>query len=99
MFGLLSNNLDRNSAHDMHTAVSGMTALINKNLKILSELANIDKRITFHTSRHTWATRALRKGMPIHYVSKILGHSSIRMTEHYVKIVNPDLDQAMDVFD
>jgi integrase len=99
LFGLMPNDLDRSSAHDMHKAVSGTTAHINKNLKILAERARIDKRVTFHTSRHTWATRALRKGMPIQYVSKLLGHSSIRMTEHYVKIVNLDLDQAMEVFD
>ena len=99
LFGLMPNDLDRNSAYHMHKAVSGTTAHINKNLKILAERARIDKRVTFHTSRHTWATRALRKGMPIQYVSKLLGHSSIRMTEHYVKIVNLDLDQAMDVFD
>ena len=52
-----------------------------------------------HTSRHTWATRALKKGMRIEYVSKLMGHASIRTTQVYAKIVNEDLDKAMEVFD
>ena len=61
-------------------------------------MAGIEKPISFHTSRHTWATRALSKGMKIHHVSKLLGHASVRTTEVYAKIINKDLDDAMDVF-
>ena len=49
--------------------------------------------------RGTWATRALRKGMRIEYVSRLMGHASIRTTQVYAKIVNEDLDRAMGVFD
>ena len=51
------------------------------------------------TSRHSFATRALSKGMKIHHVSKLLGHASVKTTEVYAKIVNKDLDDAMDIFD
>ena len=61
-------------------------------------MAETDKKIHFHTSRHTFATRALKKGMRIEYVSKLLGHSSIKTTQVYAKIVNKDLDDAMDEF-
>jgi len=71
----------------------------NKDLKFIAESIPLGKHISFHTSRHTWATRALRKGMRIEYVSRLMGHASIRTTQVYAKIVNEDLDKAMDVFD
>ncbi len=89
-------NLDDSKALD--NAISGRTAYINKNLKILADLASIDKNISFHVSRHTWATRALTKGMEIHNVSKLMGHSQIRETQIYAKIINKSLDDAMDLF-
>jgi site-specific recombinase XerD len=36
--------------------------------------------------------------MRIEYVSKLMGHSSIKTTQVYTKIVNEELDKAMDVF-
>ena len=79
-------------------AISSATAYINKDLRKIADLACIDKHIHFHTSRHTWATRALRKGMRIEYVCKLMGHASIKTTQVYAKIVNEELDKAMDVF-
>ena len=37
--------------------------------------------------------------MRIEYVSKLMGHASIKTTQVYAKIVNADLDKAMEVFD
>ena len=58
----------------------------------------MSKHISFHISRHSWATRALRKGMRIEYVSKILTHSDLKTTQIYAKIVNSELDIAMEIF-
>ncbi len=80
-------------------AISSNTAYTNKNLKMIADKAEINKNISFHSSRHTWATRALRKGMRIEYVSKLMGHSTIKTTQVYTKIVNSELDNAMNVFD
>ncbi|MBC7747870.1 MAG: tyrosine-type recombinase/integrase, partial [Methylotenera sp.] len=74
------------------------TALINKNLKFITKRAKVEKSISFHISRHTWATRALRLRVPIEIVSKILGHANIRETMIYAKIVNAEMDKAMDLF-
>lgn len=98
IFGLLSGDLELGDKSAVHLAVVRQTALINKNLKQIAKLAGIDKNIHFHTSRHTWATRALRKGMRIEHVSKLLTHQSIKTTQIYAKIVNADLDEAMNVF-
>jgi integrase/recombinase XerD len=86
-------------AEQLFKAISSHTAYANKNLKQVAKKAALDKHLSFHTSRHTWATRALRKGMRIEYVSKLMAHSSIKTTQIYAKIVNSELDTAMSVFD
>ena len=69
IFGLLDSDLDLTNEKSVHNAISRATAYINKNLKLIAEKARINKNIHFHTSRHIWATRALRKGMRIEHVS------------------------------
>lgn len=98
LFPVLSPELNLNDPEQVDRAISSATAYINKNLKVLAKKAKIDKSISFHVSRHTWATIALRKGVTLLAVSKLLGHSNIRETMIYAKIVNPDLDLAMDKF-
>ena len=98
LFPVLSPELDLNDPEKVDKAISNATAYINKNLKILAEKAKIDKKISFHVSRHTWATIALRRKVTLLAVSKLLGHSNIRETMIYAKIVNPDLDKEMDKF-
>jgi integrase/recombinase XerD len=97
IFPFLKNETEY-TPHSMFRAISSRTAYINKDLKKIAATAQIDKNIHFHTSRHTFATRALRKGMRIEYVSKLLGHESIKTTQVYAKIVNKDLDDAMDKY-
>lgn len=79
--------------------ISSKSTYASSELKDIAALAKVKKNISFHTSRHTFATRALRKGMRIEYVSKLMGHSSIKTTQIYSKIVNSELDNAMDIFD
>ncbi len=98
IFPFLNTGEDLSVPRKLHNAISSSNALANKNLKLITQKAGIDKHISFHTSRHTWATRALRKGMRIEYVSKIMGHASIKTTQVYAKIVDKELEAAMDVF-
>lgn len=98
IFGLLKDDTDLSDENAILRAVSSATAYANKNLRIIAQKAGIDKSIHFHTSRHTWATRMLRKGMSIQHVSKLLGHKSIVTTQIYTKIVNADLDLAMETY-
>ncbi|MBE0662306.1 MAG: site-specific integrase [Bacteroidales bacterium] len=98
IFPFLDNEVDYSEPKVLYRAISGITAYTNKDLKALATDAGISKNLHFHTSRHTWATRALRKGMRIEYVSKLMGHASIKTTQVYAKIVNEELDKAMDVF-
>jgi integrase len=98
IFPMLPEGVLNLSATEIDNAISSATAYINKNLKLIAKAAKIEKNISFHTSRHTWATRALRKGVSIDKVSKLMGHSAIKETQVYAKIVNSELDKAMDVF-
>ena len=95
---MLDNTLNLDDPQESYSAISSATAYINKNLKLIAAKAEIDKPLSFHISRHTFATRALTKGMSIDKVSKILGHAQIRETQIYAKIVNTELDKAMDIF-
>lgn len=78
--------------------ISSLSTTTNKYLKEVVAQTQIKKSISFHVSRHTWATRALRKGISIDKVSKLMGHAQIRETQIYARIVSEELDKAMDVF-
>jgi len=57
-------------------------------MKEWSATAGITKNMMFHTSRHTFATMALTYGVDIETVSSLLGHTDIKTTQIYAKIVN-----------
>ena len=71
---------------------------INKELNILADLAEIDKRVSFHTARHTNATLLLYSGANITTVQKLLGHKSVKTTQVYANIMDitvvRDLEKA-----
>lgn len=62
-------------------------------LRNLGKRANVEK-VHPHRFRRTGATFALRRGMPIEQVSKILGHESIETTQIYLDISEQELAQA-----
>jgi integrase len=98
IFPFLDNNKNYSDPEVHFRAISSSTAYMNKDLKEIKLALELNKQLNFHTSRHTWATSALRKGMRIEYVSKLMTHSNIKTTQIYAKIVNSELDKAMDVF-
>lgn len=61
---------------------------INKELHMLAKLANIEKRVSFHTARHTNATLLLYNGANITTVQKLLGHKSVKTTQVYANIMD-----------
>ncbi|WP_187263779.1 site-specific integrase [Pontibacter beigongshangensis] len=69
---------------------------MNAYLKEIAALCGIDKPLTFHIARHTFATTVtLLNGVPIESVSKMLGHTSIRTTQHYAKILDVKVSEDM----
>lgn len=59
-------------------------------------MAGIDKNITFHSGRHTFAVMMLTLGTDIYTVSKLLGHRSLQTTQIYAKIVDAKKQEAVD---
>ena len=69
---------------------------LNSYLKEIADVCSIDKNMTFHMARHTFATTVtLTNGMPIETVSKLLGHNSIRTTQIYAKVVETKVSNDM----
>jgi integrase/recombinase XerD len=66
----------------------------NEWLKIIAADAKIDKRLTMHVGRHTFATWALSKGVSIEVVSKMLGHTNITTTQLYAKVLQKSVDEG-----
>ena len=58
---------------------------VNQTLRKQTRLAGIDKHITYHSSRHTFATLLVMDGVDIYKISKYLGHKSVNMTQRYLK--------------
>ena len=71
---------------------------ICKPLKKMIKECGITKDISFHCSRHGFATLALSKGMPIESVSRVLGHTNIVTTQLYAKITTQKIDHDLTMF-
>lgn len=66
-------------------------------MKEIATICGIDKPVTCHVARHTFGTTVtLANGVPIETVSKMLGHTDIRTTQIYAKIVDRKLSTDMD---
>ena len=73
-------------------------ALSNMYLTKMGKILELPFSLTFHISRHTFATRALNNGMRIEHVSKLMDHSDIGITQVYAKIISSELDNAVDKY-
>lgn len=67
---------------------------ISRPLKKWIEKTNIKKNITFHCFRHTFATLQLSSGTDIYTVSKMLGHTDVKTTQIYAKVIDEKKNQA-----
>lgn len=61
---------------------------MNAYLKELGDICGINKTITTHTARHTFATYALANGVSLESVAKMLGHTNLQMTRHYARTLD-----------
>lgn len=69
---------------------------MNAYLKEIADLCGISKDLTYHIARHTFATTVtLSNGVSIESVSKMLGHKSIKTTQHYAKILDSKVSEDM----
>jgi len=71
---------------------------MNAYLKEIATVCGINKELTFHIARHTFATTVtLSNGVPIETVSKMLGHTNLKTTQHYAKILDKKISEDMKI--
>lgn len=71
---------------------------MNAYLKEIGDICKIEKKLTFHLARHTFATTiTLTNGVPIESVSKMLGHTNLKTTQHYSKVVDSKIKNDMEI--
>ena len=101
----LSNNalkwLPERSDEESTPVFSGLPSLptINRILKDWAKCAGIDKHITYHTSRHTFGTLMMTVGADLYTTCKLMGHSDVRTTQIYAKIVDSKKIEAVNLVD
>lgn len=77
----------------------GSYNMVNRRIKTVVKKCGIEKTVSFHLSRHSFAVLALNYGMPIESVSKILGHTNITTTQIYAKVTNTKLENDISAFE
>ena len=69
---------------------------ISKDISDALEIVGVKKKLTFHSSRHSFAINSLVLGIPIEVVSKILGHTDLKTTQIYAKVVDSLTNREME---
>ncbi|SFF68922.1 Site-specific recombinase XerD [Salegentibacter agarivorans] len=92
--------LEKYSAHpevsEKHLIPILSNQKMNAYIKEIADICGINKNLTFHLARHTFATTVtLSNGVPIESVSKMLGHKNLQTTQHYAKILDRKISDDM----
>lgn len=68
---------------------------LQKAIKAVKNEVGINKRVTSHTLRHSFATHLLEAGVNIRVVQKLLGHADVKTTEIYTHVLQQNLDKVV----
>ena len=75
---------DISTPENRKKAVRSCTALTNRALKEVAALAEVDKNLTTHVARHSFADHCRTMGLSVYDISKAMRHSSLKQTERYL---------------
>lgn len=97
---MAANILDKykDECKDGHLLPIPSNQKMNSYLKEIADFCDIQKRLTCHLGRHTFATMTLSKGVPIESVSHMLGHTNIKTTQIYARITAKKIEHDMEAF-
>ena len=68
----------------------------NSYLKEVADLCRITKSLHTHIGRHTYASLCLNKGVRLEVLSRMLGHTNVKQTQHYAKLVKTTIFDEVD---
>ena len=68
---------------------------VNRILKVIGSMTEITKKLSYHSSRHTFATYLLNEGLAMESVQKLMGHTSILQTQEYAKLLNITVENQL----
>ena len=69
---------------------------VNLYLKVIAKAAGIEKRLTYHVARHSFATSiCLTQGVPIETLSQMMGHTNIKTTQIYAEVTKTKINEDM----
>jgi integrase/recombinase XerD len=98
LFPILDNDLNYPNALFLRKQLDTKASGINGELKELASLAKLNKRLHFHSSRHSFANIARKKKADLYSISKALGHKSLKVTEVYLASFDEQsLDETMEM--
>lgn len=98
VFPLLDNRRDYSDIEYLKKQIESKTALVNKYIKVIAKKAGINKNISFHVARHTFASHARDVLKDVYVVQKLLGHKDIKVTQMYLsELPDSSLDEASDL--
>lgn len=93
VFDLLPVNFDLTNAKEMKNARLSKNRTIRQSLHTIGEKMNLSFNLSMHVARHSFAVMALKKGVDIHLISKLMGHKSILVTEKvYAEFMPKDVN-------
>ena len=70
-----------------HVDASGL----QKAVKLAAQRAEIDKRVSCHTFRHSFATAMLEGGTNLRLLQELMGHADVKTTERYLHVMDKDI--------
>ena len=91
--------LPREGAPDMNVFTFPSYGVTLRRLEKTAKAAGVTKKVTFHVSRHTFATMMLTAGADLYTISKLVGHTDIRTTQIYSKVVDRKKREAVALLD
>lgn len=98
LFPILDNDIDYSDQQFLRKQLDAKASDINYNLKKLATACKLNKRLHFHSSRHSFANIARKKKADLYSISKALGHKSLKVTEMYLASFDEQsLDETMEM--
>lgn len=97
IFPILPSTKEYPTTTAFQRAIDSKNTVVNENLRKAAKVAGVETHVSTHIARHSFADFARKQGMDLYSLSKALGHSSLTMTEQYLKSFDEEtVDEAFE---